>query len=572
MRSTFMGINIATTALKAQQLALDTVAQNVANASTEGYTRRRVEMSPFAPMTGSAYGAGAGQVGNGVQVDLIERLKNQFLDRHYREENALQGSYDISYEYMQRAEAVFSELDGDGILPLVTKFFDSWHEASQQPDNISLRKVVAETGGNLAKFFNGLTSDLQGLQADINDNIANTVTEINKKVQRVAELNTQIKISLAQGDQPNDLLDQRDLIVDQLSKITDLSVEDSRTDRFKIIINGRPLVEGDIVHPLEALYQADSLTGSDVINASGIVMQRASTGVAGQGCIKINGISIFDESNPANNVINTKDALINLINSKSGETGVKATTDESNRLYLYNTGFGTHTITIESDGNGYAVSQIANGSYQQTNGYKVLNDERNYITSDSGELKGMNDTLYSTIPDLLNKLDKLASAFITRVNDIHEKSYDLSKNTGIPFFKGTDASNISICETIVADPYTIAMAGSSTYPPGDGSKGLSIANLQNSKVLNGLSFTDYFNSVLTDLGNTVDRAGTLSDSQKLIVEQIATEKESVSGVNMDEEMANLVQFQRSYAAAARVMNAMDEILDKVVNGLGLVGR
>jgi len=572
MRPTFSGINIARSALVAQQLALDTIGQNVANANTPGYSRRRVSMNPYLPIPGKDYGAGAGQVGTGVQADLIERLRNQFLDRQYRDENGLKGQYETSYDYLQRVEAVFGELDGEGLAPLMDKFFNSWHELSIRPDNISIRKTVAEAGYNLGQFFNKLISDLQGIQSDLNDDLNNTVTVINQKAQRLAALNKQIKISLASGDQPNDLMDERDRILDDLSKISDIKIADPANDHFKVIINGKPIVEGDTFHPLQTIYNSDALIGTTAIDTTGITMQRTSTGVAGQGFLKINGVAIYDEGTPANNVINSTAALVNLINSKSGQTGVLAKTDESNRLYLYANGMGTQSINIEEDGNGFAVTKISNGIYQQTNANKIRYEDLSYVYPDNGKLKGIDDTIFSTIPDLIKKLDTLASSLITRVNTVHQNSYDLNGNTGIPFFTGTKASDIAVSGTIMADPSTIAIAASSIYPPGDGSNALQIANLKSATVVNGLTVDNYYNSLLTDLGMVVERTGTLSDSQGLILDQIQTQKESVSGVNMDEEMADLVQYQRSYAAAARVMNAMDEVLNTVINGMGLVGR
>lgn len=572
MRPSFSGINIARSALIAQQLALDTTGQNIANANTKGFSRRRVDMNPFYAINGTDYGAGTGQVGTGVRVDLIERLRNQFLDKQYRQESGLKGKYEVSYDYLRRVESVFGELDADGLAPLLDKFFNAWHELSIRPDNISMRKMLGEAGYNLGQFFNKLTSDLKGIQSDLNDDFKNTVTDINKKSERLAYLNKQIKISISSGDQPNDLMDERDRIIDELANISDIKVEDPSNDHFKVIINGKPIVEGDIFHPLQTIYEADSLIGTSAIDTTGIIMQRTATGVAGQGFLKINGVAIYDEGVAANNIINSTAALVNLINSKSGQTGVQAKTDESNRLYLYNNGIGTQSINIEVDGGGYTVTKISNGIYQQTNGNKIHYDDLSYMYPDNGRLKGINETIYSTIPDLIKKLDTLANSIITRVNGIHQNSYDLNSNTGIRFFTGTRASDIAVSGNIIADPNTISIAASSIYPPGDGSNALQIANLKSATVVNGLTIDNYYNSLLTDLGMVVERTGTLSDTQGLILEQIQRQKEEVSGVNMDEEMANLVQYQRSYSAAARLMNVMDEILDRVINGMGLVGR
>jgi len=196
------------------------------------------------------------------------------------------------------------------------------------------------------------------------------------------------------------------------------------------------------------------------------------------------------------------------------------------------------------------------------------------ITNLNGQLKGLIDTRDETIPSYIEELDLLANSIIEEVNSLHQTGYGLDGSTGMEFFDSNyrTAGTIKMNNSLALSPDKLAASGSGER--GDGTIALAIQNIRNERVmLNGSStINDYYNSIVGNLGVETNEAISFSENYQLVVQQVGNSKESIEGVSLDEEMANMIKFQHAYDAAARIITTMDEALDVVISRMGIVGR
>ncbi len=475
MTSTFFGLNTALTGLQAQQMALNVTAHNVANANTDGYSRQEVDMTATYPYTvpTANRGVGAGQIGTGVEVENISRVRDQFLDSQIRSQLSAQGSWQTTQDYLGQLESVFNEPSDSGLSTLFGTMWNAWQDLSVSPDSTSAKAAVVQAGTGLADELNRDASQLSTLRDQAGQEAGLNVSDVNSDLQQIADLNNQIQKVQLVGDQPNDLMDKRDLLLDKLATTLPISYQQDAQGQLTITLGsksgGPTLVSGSSYGSLQSATNADGTLAVTMTDSSG-------------------------------------------------------------------TSAGDVTSSLTSGTLGGLIDvhdQVLNPSY-------------------SGSLAW--------------RLNQLASTLITQVN----KVYDPSGAT--KFFDGTDASNISVDGSLVNDPTTVRSGSSGAA--GDGSVALAIANLQTTVVdCNGdgqpdSTIGDWYNQLVTKLGSDSQQAQQMTTNQKALVNQLTTSRQSNSGVSLDEEATNMVKYQRAYEASARVMTAMDQMLETLINSMG----
>lgn len=470
MRSEFGGLSIALRALLAQQQALETTGHNIANANTEGYSRQVVRLRASSAITLPGV---EGQLGTGVEVAAVERLRSAFFDNQIRTQSQGLGLYQMTEEFLRQIELVFGEPSASGISGALGRFFNAWREVSSQPEAISARRALIARAQDLATLLNTAARNLTALQRDADQRVQLRVDDVNDLAEQIAVLNDRIARVQAVGDRPNDLRDERDRLLTRLSEIVDVTTSEDSQGRVTVTIGGRNLVQGIDVFRL-----------ATTANASGF-----------------------------------RDVVW------------------------------------------YADNAAA--------------------TISGGQLYGLRLARDTHLATQLTNLNSLASTLVTQVNTAHAAGFGLPSaafptgSTGDDFFDsaGTTASTIAVSSTIVSDPNRIA-AASAASRPGDGSNALAIANIQTSRVLssNTQTIEEFFTGMMTRLGADTQQATLARETQEALVEHMRQQQAARAGVNLDEEAARLIQYQRAYQGAARVMTAIDELIDLVVNGLGRVGR
>lgn len=553
MRPAFLGMNTARSALFVNQQQLDVTAHNIANAAVAGYSRQRLDVTAGPDL----YGLGQqypGAVGEGVRVEQLQRLRNQLLEKDYRRQSGEQAYSAVQKQYLSRLEGILGDLDDTGLNGQLEAFFDAWQEVSQRPDDLDLRRVMLEKANTLAGQIREVDAEARQLQQDANDELRSTVGRINTISERLSALNTAIAQRSGGGDTPADLLDERDRLLLELSEYARIQVREMPSGKVEVQIDGKAIVDDERAHAIKLEFEPDFLRGS---------MPIGTPNTLNRGDLVINGVDIIG-GGPALTLNTAADygLLVNRINQATSATGIRASVDPAGQLVLQGTADGSAYLNLQLSGVGLNVTGMQSGDYTLTSHVRLQLRTGTYFNSLGGKLEGLQQARNQEIPTSLQTLNALSAELIRRVNDIHSNAFDLNRQSGRPFFTGTHPGNIQVAGTLLADPSRVAAAATAAFPPGDGSQALAIYQLRSQ-----LKVDANYQLLITRLGTRIQTLEQDEERQGLMLEQLDLQRQSEAGVNLDEELANMLQYQRSFSAAARVMTTLDEMLNQIVNGL-----
>lgn len=453
---TFFGVELASRALQAMQMAMNTTGHNLANVNTPGYSRQRVNLATTEPQV--IEGVKTLFVGSGVRVESIQRIRDMFLDARVANTNSEYQRLNTLYARLTQVEDLFSEPTDAGLSRQITAFFNAFQELSTNPENVGVRANVYHQVEGTARTFRQLASRLDEMLAEMEQRIRSTAGEINAIARSIADLNAKIRYNKALGTMPNDLLDQRTNLIEKLAEYVGVRTTEMADGTVRISLGEFVLVEAERSHPLPE------------------------------------GIDYAQ----------------------------KAFTDGVERW-----------------------AQVTGGS-----------------------VRGLMDAV-EYVREYRARLDTLAVHLVETVNAVHQTGYGLDGNTGYRLLEGTDALTIRVSSD-VEDINHIAAA--TTNAPGDGNKALEIARLRQLPLagLENKTIPDYYSALVAELGEHARSASTGQENQKIILQNLQVEREAVSGVNVDEEMSNLLRYQRSYQAAAHLVNVMDAAIADMI--AAFVGR
>ncbi|MEK4027932.1 flagellar hook-associated protein FlgK [Pseudobacillus sp. FSL P4-0506] len=504
MRSTFMGLEIAKRGMNTQQGALYTTGHNIANANTPGYTRQRVNFVQTQPYPAASMNRPQipGQMGTGVEAGSIQRVRESFLDLQYRNENNKLGYWESRATALSKMEDIMNEPSENGLSAVMGEFWQSLQDLSVHPEDEGARKVVLQRGQAVADTFHYLSDSLNGIKKDYGAQVDASVKEINSLLEQIANVNKQIGEIEPHGYLPNDLYDERDRLVDELSQYINIEVE--RKDSGG---NPSPLAEG--------LYEIK------LVNNDG-----------------------------------SKSTLVSKSNfGKISDTGVKDGNPES---------ISTLEV-IDSEGNSKSIT-VPDFSQGKLRGLMEA-----YGYEDNGGSKGI-------YIEMLNDLDKMATAFANAFNAQHREGHILDKNNS-PSAKGSDFFTINSGERpakglILAIKNTNEIAASADGTSGNGKNAIELAGIQGEATpeLGNATINSFYEGMIGKLGVDALQANRLTANSAVLRQSVDERKQSVSSVALDEEMTNMIKFQHAYNAAARNITVVDEMLDKIINGMGTVGR
>ncbi len=546
--SSFFGLNIARSGLFASQRALHVTGHNIANANTPGFTRQRLNVVSSNPMT---LPGGQGMLGAGVDTQSITQLRDAFLDYKIRQEMTTGGEWSVRAEMLQQIEAIFNEPSESGIRKVLDDFFNSVQQLSkgEDSDDLTVRAELRQRAIALTKTINHMYSQLQDMQQNIDFDVRTTVEQINGYAEQIAALNRQIFFAEMDGSHANDLRDQRNLLIDRLSELVDIEVQDvpivgskDGATTLRILINGDPLVDHLDYNQLMLVQRDTKNNYLDGINLVDVHWVNKKTGQA--------GAKIRCQSGQLKALLDMRD------NIDGTEKGIPYYMDQLNR---FTTVFAARFNM--QHGQGYGLSGAGNH-------LSFFN------------LPPMN---YAAYPGMGYEQIDPTSLIGTSDSEIianYEKA-----NPGKTIFRiGSDWYAVSIVKgneidisDVIKDSLNNIAAASNHYGgsglPGDGSNALKLSELRNDvEMFTWGSPDDYFKSLISNLGVDAQEAIRMTDNQQVLVNQIENSRQSISGVSLDEEMANMVRFQHSYNASARMITTIDEMLDKIINGMGVVGR
>ncbi|MGX1901498.1 flagellar hook-associated protein FlgK [Thermolongibacillus altinsuensis] len=538
MLSTFHGLEAAKRAMMTQQAALYVTGHNVANANTPGYTRQRINFVQTEPFPAPALNRPQipGQMGTGVKAGAVERVREYFLDIQYREENNKLGYWEARADAIAKMEEIMNEPSDNGLAKTMDQFWQALQDLSVNPENEGARSVVRQRGLAVAETFHYLSNSLSQIQTDIGTQIGVTITQINSLAKQISELNKQITNVEPNGYLPNDLYDERDRLVDELSKLINVQVEK--------VPSG-----GNAPATAEGAYNIYFVDG----NNNKIYLVQGGN---------FEFISFPNGQNVDGDGINEMPPATGVDQIQIGSTTVAVTNNNQVAFPM-----GKLRGLIEAYG--YVNGQDSNGQPIVTGIY----------------------------PDMLNNLDKLAYTFGTLFNEVHKQGYGLNGLDGASFFDGINqvegaAKTIRLSNNI--DNLANIAASTKQNEPGNGNNAINLANVGSMLLSSGtVSLIGTTNTIqistlnlpltsgtiqtnyqgwIGKIGVDGQQANRMKNNSDVLRQSVEERRQSVSSVSLDEEMMNMIKFQHAYNAAARQITVVDEMLDKIINGMGIVGR
>ncbi|MCK9211155.1 MAG: flagellar hook-associated protein FlgK [Ignavibacteriaceae bacterium] len=450
-----MGISrifdISARSLATYQQALDISSHNIANASNPDYSRQKAILSPEKSELVNSL-----SFGTGVKLDLIQRQRDTLIDSQIRTNNQKYSDNSKRSDILGQVEQLFGEPSDLGLSTTLNSFFNSWSEASVSPNSSPLRFDILRSAENLSNkvrdIYEGITNVKSSLMSDATDIVSN----VNNYLKEIQSLNSQIYEVHLKNQQPNDLLDQRDVVIDKLSKLVNINVT---TDSSNTVI------------------------------------------------VSIGGVFAVDKTM-------AKEFQLTEDNGK---------------------------LTIKSGVDGSSINLTG------------------------GELFAVTDIYSKTIPGYLEKIDSLMNTLTDSVNQLHASGYTITdpKQTGVNFFDGYKDGVLTINSDIMNDPNKIALSKDGTA--GNAEIATKIADLSSAKLLNGTTLSDNYGSLISEIGSQKQSSDQMAQSNQLVLQQLDQQKSSVSGVSIDEEMTNVLKFQRAYEASAKMIKIADEMLQTILN-------
>ncbi|MDR1858062.1 MAG: flagellar hook-associated protein FlgK [Treponema sp.] len=619
MTSTFMGIEIGKRGLQAHQQAQHIVGHNIDNAGNEGYSRQRVEMSAFDPiyMPGLTRAETPGQIGQGVIIERVERLRDQLLDRRIIAQASNEGYWAARDPYVREMGNLYLEPGGNSVRSQMDSFWDAWEELSMYPADTAPRAAVIERGKTLIDGIHNHYNGLKMLQEQADLDIQLTVGRVNELSRQIAALNGDIQRIKALGDNPNDLMDRRDLLLDKLSSIIDISVDSRDPDEFMVHTSGLVLVQGQIGRQLDLRKGIDTEGYSHIFwqdTGQEMRFRRGSLGAL----LEMRDKTIAQEIQTLDSMTMNFADLVNEVHRDgyglNGVTGINF--------------FSEYPFVTNANGN---YDRSGDGVYDSSyiyriNGQNVLEPRAQSGLEGVITLSGANGDVQvpyyatDTVVDIITRINNAGAEVVARlsregrlslkgtpaepVDGIHANpdfvirhvsdtgyfltgyagllggveggSFDWGSADAIASLRdGADyavapiahpSGWIEVNPAVVRDPVSVASGfGANGNPanPGNGDAAHAIASIRNNPVMVGslATFDDYFADSVGRIGLLGEQSNRALETENAIMKQLRDMRQSISGVNIDEELANMIRYQQGYNAVARFITTVNSMLD-----------
>jgi flagellar hook-associated protein 1 FlgK len=465
MLGLFGTLNLAARSMQAQMTGVEVAGQNLANVNTTGYSRQRVQLATSPDVT-----TGIGPEGTGVTATAIQQIVNQLLNSQVQSQQSTGGYWNGQQSALQSAQNGLDEfLNGSasassatsvtsdsstGLAAQLSGLFSAFSAVATSPTSTSARQALVGQAQTLATTFNNVNTQLGSLKTSLNSSLSDNVDSANKLLSGIATLNQQISAAEFSGGTANDLRDEREQDLENLSQLSNITTSTETNGAVDVSIGGQALV-----------------------------------------------------------------------------TGYKV----------------ADTLQTYAAGGGQMLVQTATGGVP--------------LTLTGGSMQGTIDARDGTLATLQNNVNTLAGTLITQVNAIHGGGYSLTGSTGANFFNGTDAATITVNAALAGNPNFIQTSGSATAA-GDNSVALQLAQLGSTAqaALGNQTFNDNYDAAVAALGDSLQTANTQVTNQTAVTQMLTTQRSSVSGVSVDEEMTNLMAYQRAYEASAKLVSTVDTLM------------
>jgi len=581
--SLFEGLNVATRGLSAAQLGINVTGQNITNAGTEGYSRKRIEQSAEWRRDGSY-----GQMGFGVEVYSINRVRDQFIDRLVNEEYSRYGYYSIKDASFGRLEDIFNERTNYSLNSLLNDFWNGWDDVSKNPDSAGARETLRSTTESLITQFHSLTTQLRSYKDTINDQIEARVYEINRLTAGIYNCNMAIAAAENKiGNNANDTRDQRDLMLQKLAQLVDVDYFEDENGIITVSSNGQMLVSPAKNH--ELIVSRQEFVEEDGYRYSKVDVR-----------LELTGTAFIPKQGEMRALMDVRDVDIPKYESYVNELA-KTLITEVNKIHQ--TGYALSGLSFidffDSDPNNFNAANIKLGQAIKNDinniaagaGGKIISVDMLDVSSSPALVIDTTTTTYSALSLNLQDVDSISSPDGTSFPIYrHICKGTLTIEGGVPprilqegldYYVDYESAQIIFHDSsgeiaagaaagnlrLSFDYNTTGYAG-----PGDGDNALLLSQLRNkllmqSDVFGGSTQTvnQYYSGMLGRLGTERNDAASGLNTRLDALQQLKIRQNEVTGVNLDEEIASLIQYQHTYQASARYLTTINTMLETLLN-------
>lgn len=543
--------------LQSNQEALNVVAHNVTNADTKGYVRQQVSYGTreYNKISIDFKGVSQKQVGLGTNVSEVRQVRDQFVDKSYRREVGRQGFYDISYEAIEEVEGIFGELDGATFNESLQSLWKSIEELVKDPSSEVCQNMFVQYSQSFAEAAKNVYGDLSDYQDELNATVKTDVDRINEIGHKIYDLNEKIRAIEASPADPtkdiifrsvenaNDLKDQRNLLLDELGELTNITYENDYYGNVLVKIEGHDFVAQARVNEMD--YMPDEETGFYTCYWPDTVDTKLNA--AGERVIDPNTALVFDLTKPISTT--------------------------------YNTDVGKLKATL-----------LARGDHRAN--YTDLATEESYnkvaesvMMNVMAEFDGLVHNVVTAVNNVLANNADPASGYLCDVNgnpiQMFERigcdEYDAAGNPTAEIAKNHSTlfscSNLKVNEDLLQYPTHLSFVKADDSVDYVTAKELEAAfdakdYILNPKLTNKISIREYYSNLVAQFANSGNVYDSLRTNQMLTVESIEASRQGLIGVSTDEELSNMIRFQNAYNASSRFINVIDQCIEHIISTLG----
>ena len=622
MQSTFSGVEIARRGILAHSQLLRTTGHNLSNINSPGYSRQRVTLASEIPryMPGAMRAEVAGQIGQGVNIQSIRRQKDMQIEEQIIAQSHKQGFWDTRSKYIEILENIQNEVDNSTSLRgAFDRYWTSWEEFSIYPQEMSVRLQLVERTQTLIAMIRERSQQLDQVQDSLHIEIDFTVSKINELAQEIATLNSAIQQAKSLQIEPNDLLDKRDMFLQELGKLVNITTSNKDTDEFMVHTNGKILVQGKSARSfsfrenttdINVEYQVYWQDSSEIVDRSGGKLSAL---------LQLRDEDVRQEIQTLNTFVISLIHNTNEIHrqgmSLTNETGLNFFTErptvlnaignydfdldgefDQSRIYSV---VGTNTLNLNQQVGFSGILSLPGRERESTiqipyNGTDTVEDIITRINTSGAEIVASLNTQGQFTFEATAANDKANVDFVIRsledsgqflvgysglllqsgaagsFNWQTANAVDVLQSTNFsvaPFLN--PASSLELNPAIANDVRRLAAA----YPningqldSGDNRAALDIAALRTKElgISNVESYDNFFSHSIALIGAKGQEAEVLSNTQKRILQDLQARQSEISGVDLDEELQNLVKFQTAYQGVAKFLSNLDRMYEALL--------
>lgn len=610
MASTFFGLTISSSALTSFQAATNTIANNISNVNTKGYTRQQaIRVAAEALRVNQKYG----MAGSGVVTTEIKQMRDHYYDVKYWENSAKVGLYDTKLYYMQQIENYLIDDDSaKGFSTILDEMFNAMDTLKNNPNDMDKRQQFISKSQSFAAFFNSLSTGLTKIQEDCNKEIETQVANINSIGQKISLLNKQINIIELQGTNANELRDQRALLIDELSELVPVDVTETKVTNsnypgmytgatdYVVKINGQTLVNNFEYNTLKCVARDEKVNQSDVEGLYDICWSDTNVPYNASSRASDGRLRALFEIRDGNNGENFKGTVESARAGIGGDivTLKNPSITDINRMTMPAEGM----ITINNKE--YKYSSF---SYDETTKTYQFQLEQTLSTQERAGIVGKKAAIGEDIdamgiPYYQAQANEFLREFAKQLNDIQKQGvtlpdgepgqsffvaenpsdgseWDFSDYTGSgsmdsanDYYYLLTGANIKVAEFVVGDPNNLVTLTADELANGTDNPSLVTKMLKlksDVKLFRGGGADEFLQCMISDNSVDTEKTKIFLGNYVNISETIIQKRMSISGVDEDEEGLDMLKFQNAYNLASKMIQTMTEMYDRLILETGV---